>query len=81
MKNSITCTNFGNPLLREFFEKRLQREVKQIKVSFFNFRIIQSVFLRHIRIYIHIGIRLDDTKTAPYCSFINSKDKKITKMH
>ena len=29
----------------------------------------------------HIGIRLDDTKTAPYCFFINSKAKKLTKIH
>ena len=36
----------------------------------------------HIYIYyIHIGIRLDDTKSAPYCSFINSKAKKLTKIH
>ena len=29
----------------------------------------------------HIGIRLGDTKTAPYCLFINSKAKKLTKIH
>ena len=28
----------------------------------------------------HIGIRPDDTKTAPYCFFINSKAKKLTKI-
>ena len=31
--------------------------------------------------YTHIAIRLDDTKTAPYCFFINSKAKKLTKIH
>ena len=39
----------------------------------------------YICIYIHtftcIGIRVDDTKTAPYCFFINSKAKKLTKIH
>ena len=30
-----------------------------------------------INTYIHIRIRLDDTKTARYCSFINSKAKKL----
>ena len=31
--------------------------------------------------YIHIGIRLGDTKTAPYSFFINSKAKKLNKIH
>ena len=35
----------------------------------------------YIHTYTHIGIRLDDTKTAPYCFFINSKAKKLTKIH
>ena len=35
----------------------------------------------YIYTYIHIRIRLDYTKTAPYCYFINSKAKKLTKIH
>ena len=35
----------------------------------------------HLHIQIQTEIRLDDTKTAPYCSFINSKAKKLTKIH
>ena len=31
--------------------------------------------------YTHIGKRLDKTKTAPYSFFINSKAKKLTKIH
>ena len=35
----------------------------------------------YIHAYIHIHIKtLGDTKTAPYCSFINSKDKKLIKI-
>ena len=34
-----------------------------------------------IHTYTHIGIRLDDTKTAPDCFFINSKAKKLNKIH
>ena len=34
----------------------------------------------YIHTYTHIGIRLDDTKTAPYCFFIYSKAKKLTKI-
>ena len=29
----------------------------------------------------NIGIRLDHTKTAPYCFFINRKAKKLTKTY
>ena len=29
----------------------------------------------------HIGMRLDDTKTAPYCFFIHGKTKNLTKMY
>ena len=38
---------------------------------------------KYVDTYIHtyICIRLDDTKTAPYCSFKNSKSKKLTKIH
>ena len=35
----------------------------------------------YTHIYTHIGIRLDDTKAAPYCFFIKSKAKKLTKIH
>ena len=35
----------------------------------------------HIYTIRYIGIRLDDTKTAPYRSFINSTAKKLTKIH
>ena len=35
----------------------------------------------YIHTYTHIGIRLDDTKTAPYCFLINSKAKKLSKIH
>ena len=35
----------------------------------------------YIHAYTHVGIRLDVTKTAPYCFFINSKAKKPTKIH
>ena len=40
----------------------------------------------HISIYIYIyiyakGIRLDNTKTAPYYSLIKSQAKKLTKIH
>ena len=32
-------------------------------------------------VYAHIRIRLENTKTAPYCHFINSRAKKLTKIH
>ena len=39
----------------------------------------------HICIYIYRylprRIRLNNTKAAPYCSFINTKAKKLTKIH
>ena len=35
----------------------------------------------YMYIYIQIGIRLNDRKAAPHYSFINSKAKKLTKMH
>ena len=35
----------------------------------------------YIHAYTHIGIRLGDTKTAPYCFFINRKAKKLAKIH
>ena len=35
----------------------------------------------YIHKYTHIGIRLHGIKTAPYCFFINSKAKKLTKIH
>ena len=34
-----------------------------------------------IYIHTHTEIRLDDTKTAYYCFFINSKAKKLTQIH
>ena len=34
----------------------------------------------YIHTHTHTGIRLDDRKTA-YCFFINSKTKKLTKIH
>ena len=38
----------------------------------------ETLYIYTIR---YIGIRLDDTKTAPYRSFINSTAKKLTKIH
>ena len=35
----------------------------------------------YIHIYTYIGIRLDDIKAALYCFFINSKAKKLIKIH
>ena len=35
----------------------------------------------HTHTFTHIEIRLDDTKTAYYCFFINSKAKKLTQIH
>ena len=35
----------------------------------------------YLHVYTHIGIRLDDTKTASYCFFMNSKAKKLAKIH
>ena len=35
----------------------------------------------YIHTYTHIGIRVDDTKTAPYGFLINSKAKKLSKIH
>ena len=35
----------------------------------------------YIHSFTHIRKRLDDTKTAPYYFFINSKAKKLTKIH
>ena len=46
---------------------------------------IRTYVYVHLHIYIHaythIGIRLDDTKTAPYCFFVNTETKKLTKIH
>ena len=35
----------------------------------------------YISLYICIGIKLDDTNIAPYCSLINNKAKKLSKIH
>ena len=35
----------------------------------------------YIFVYFYIEITLEDTKLAPYCSFVKSKAKKLTKIY